>query len=749
MMFIDRNTEPFCINENISIVKALQHLSDSKNNTLFVVDTYFRLKGSFTDGDLRRWIVKQQSFDLKDPIKNIANKNMIYAYDHESKQQIADRLTAKIQFIPIIDAEEHVVGVASFRPVNLAIGRHSINQDAPVLTIAEIGNNHNGSLDLAYQLIDEAANAGVDAVKFQMRDLGSLYSNQGASNDDSEDLGSQYVLDLLSRFQLNDEDMFKAFDYATHKGLTVFCTPFDKVSADKLHKYGVPAYKVASADLTNHDLLSYIAAKGKPMLVSTGMATEQEIYEAVNLLRSESASYILLHCNSTYPAPFKDINLNYLSRLKEIGDCIVGYSGHERGYAVALAAVAQGAKVIEKHFTLDRSMEGNDHKVSLLPAELKEMVEGIRQIEVSLGTTKPRTLSQGELMNRETLAKSLVAEVDITPGQRIEKRMIGIKSPGKGLPPYRINELMGRIATRAMTAGDTFYESDISGRAFAPRNYTFQLPFGIPVRYHDVKTLAHRSNFKMIEFHLSYKDLDTNPFEYIDQAYPIQFAIHSPELFAGDHVLDLCSTDKEYRQHSIKELQRVIDITRSLKPYFPNTPRPCIVVNIGGFTDHAFLDDTTRKARYELFADSLKQLDRDGVELIPQTMPPFPWHFGGQRYHNLFVSAEDIEEQCKLHDLRVCFDVSHSKLACNYHHWDFEEFVTKVAPYSAHLHIADAKDIDGEGLQIDEGEIDFVSLAYLLRLHCAEATWIPEIWQGHKNEGEGFWKAFNRLEGLL
>ena len=217
--------------------------------------------------------------------------------------------------------------------------------------------------------------------------------------------------------------------------------------------YGVEAYKVASADLTNHELLEAIAATGKPLIVSTGMSFEWEIEQAVRLLQSRGAQYVLLNCNSTYPTPFKDVQLRYMDRLAQIGGCLVGYSGHERGFAVPIAAVARGAKVIEKHITLDRAMEGNDHKVSLLPEEFRAMVEGIRAVEEALGTGAVRQVSQGERMNRSTLAKSLIAGRDIEPGEVITDDMIAVKSPGRGLQPNRRHELVGKVAQRALAQG--------------------------------------------------------------------------------------------------------------------------------------------------------------------------------------------------------------------------------------------------------------------------------------------------------
>jgi N-acetylneuraminate synthase len=190
----------------------------------------------------------------------------------------------------------------------------------------------------------------------------------------------------------------------------------------------------------------------------------------------------------------------------------------------------------------------------------------------------------------------------------------------------------------------------------------------------------------------------------------------------------------------------VIDITRALKPYFRMASRPLIIINAGGFTLDAPMPAAARDKYYERIAESLAGLDREGIEIVPQTMPPFPWHFGGQRYHNLFVDPADITSFCRKHGYRVCLDVSHSKLACNYYKWSFKEFIDQVGPHTAHLHIVDAEGVDGEGLQIGEGDIDFLALAESLRRTAPMASFVPEIWQGHKNEGEGFWVALERLE---
>jgi sugar phosphate isomerase/epimerase len=174
-----------------------------------------------------------------------------------------------------------------------------------------------------------------------------------------------------------------------------------------------------------------------------------------------------------------------------------------------------------------------------------------------------------------------------------------------------------------------------------------------------------------------------------------------------------------------------------------------IVANVGGFTMDEPLPRDVVPAYYERFAGSLKELDLDGVELTPQTMAPFPWHFGGQRYQNMFVRIEEISEWCAKLKLRMCFDISHTRLTSNHFGLDFYDFARRIAPFSAHLHLGDAQGLNGEGLQIGEGDIDFPRLGEILRAGCPAASFIPEIWQGHKNGGEGFWIALEKLEGTL
>ena len=630
--------------------------------------------------------------------------------------------------------------------MSMRIAKHEIGTGR-TFVIAEIGNNHNGSFDLAVKLVDQAVAAGADCAKFQMRHLDQVY-RQRSLRKGGEDLSTEYVVDLLRRFELPPEDHRRLAAHCSRQGILYLCTPWDERSVDVLEDIGVPAYKVASADLTNLPLLDRLCATGKPLILSTGMSRREEVQATVNFLNERHAAFVLLHCNSTYPAPLHDIQLRWMDQLRTIHP-LVGYSGHERGTAVTLGAVARGACVVERHFTEDRTMEGPDHAASLEFSDFKRLVTGIREIEQALGDGQERRISQGEMINRENLAKSLVAATRLTRGRRIEAQHVKVRSPGQGLSPLHYQQLLGRTLQRDLDEEDFFFASDLTDERVEPRPYRYERPWGVPVRYHDFEEYRSRIQPDVFEFHLSYSDMDLDPARYLSGTYPQGLVVHAPELFAGSHLMDLASPEESYRRESLRQTQRVIDITRTLQRFFPRAQRPLIVANVGGFTMDAPLAAQQVPEYYERFARSLEELDLEGVELTPQTMAPFPWHFGGQRYQNLFVRIEEIEQWCGRLGLRMCYDVSHSRLTSNHFGLDFYEFSRRIAPFTAHLHLGDAQGLNGEGLQVGSGDIDFVRLGRILREGCPHASFIPEIWQGHKNGGEGFWIALQRLEGVL
>ncbi|HET7761591.1 MAG TPA: N-acetylneuraminate synthase family protein [Phycicoccus sp.] len=753
-MIIERAIAPYVVHAEEPVLRALEKITANKARIVFCVSEHGHLIGSLTDGDVRRWITAREEVDLTRPCAEAANTGVVSAPVTAPPSEVRRLFAGAVDHIPLLDDRGHLAAVAVNRNDAFRVGRHDVGRGHPTFLVAEVGNNHNGSVDLARHLVDLAKEAGADAVKFQLRDLDVLY--RGGTGGAGEDLGPQYTLDLLARFNLPADDLVRVFDHARDVGIDVLCTPWDLPSVDVLVDYGIPALKIASADLTNHTLLRHAAASGTPLVVSTGMSTETEIRESVALLRSTGTPYALLHAQSTYPAPFKDLNLRYLTRLAELGDCPVGYSGHERGYHVPLAAVSLGATIIEKHFTVDRSMEGNDHRVSLLPDEFAEMVARVRELEDALGTTDPRVVSTGEMMNRVNLAKSLVAARDIAPGEVIDREAVEVKSPGRGLQPNALDRLVGRTANRAFLAGDFFFAADLTDVAPKARDYSFRRPWGVPVRYHDWHRLVTDTRPDFLEFHFSYKDLDLDPAPFFrdlpehctdrDGVLGMAFTTHLPDLFAGDFIVDLASLDDDVWERSVHELQRTIDATRALTRWFTLEEDPVVVATMGGFTSDRHLDPRERARRYDRVSAAVARVDRSGVRLTAQTLPPYPWLIGGQHFHNLFLDPDDTADWSRTAGIPLTLDTSHTKLATNFLGRSFAEAVELLAPLTLHLHLVDAMGVDGEGPQVGEGEIDWPVLAEQLDRLAPGVSFIPEIWQGHVNDGEGFWTALERLE---
>ncbi len=754
-MIIERDLTPYVVYSGDPVLRALEKITANKARVIFLVDAHGHLDGVLSDGDFRRWVSSTSSLSTDVAAIEAANTSPRSLPIGSSPAEISHAFGSGIDHVALVDERGHLVAIAINRADELRIGRHVVAADAPTLLISEIGINHQGDVSLAKQLVDLSVESGADIVKFQLRDMESLY-RQGSSGSGGEDLGPQYTLDLLAKYNLEADQLFEVFDHCRDVGIDVMCTAWDPVSVDRLVDYGVPSLKVASADMTNHALLRHMAASGTPMVISTGMSTEGEIRETVELVRSTGVAHAFLHCQSTYPAPFKDVNLAYLTRLAELTQAPVGYSGHERGFHVAVAAVALGARIIEKHFTVDRDLEGNDHKVSLLPGEFKEMVQRVREVEEALGTAAPRAVSTGEMMNRVNLAKSLVAARRIEVGEVLTDADIDIKSPGRGLQPNAYDRLVGRTTTRALDAGDFFYATDLGDAAPRGRAYTFRRPWGLAVRYHDIDAMTKDTTPDFLEFHFSYKDLDlpvADVFAKYDGGLPMGFTTHSPDLFAGDFLLNLASEDDAHWERSIRELQRVVDTTREMQQHFTRhadakgaAEGPVIVASLGGFTTDAFVAPAEREKMYARVAEGLARVDDSGVRLCAQTLPPYPWYMGGQLYCNLFVDPRDTAEFATRYDRRLCFDVSHSKLSANYLGMSFSEATDLLAPHTEHLHLVDATGVDGEGVQVGDGEIDWAVLAQQLDAMAPGVSFIPEIWQGHVNDGEGFWIALERLE---
>lgn len=748
-MYHTNQFDDYVISSSSSSRQFLERLDRQKLRTLIVINRAGKLVGIASMGDWNRFVLSKDNLSLGVTVEEFMNSNPVFVR-HRQLGDMNVSINLKFNLVPVIDDNHLMVG-ALVRPRTqdvFAIDGQPIGLDHPPYVIAEIGNNHNGSLEIAKELVRKASEAGVNAVKFQLRDLEVLY---GASAKGGANLGDEYIRELVQNNQLSRDNLRVVLRYAEDLGLTAFCTPWDLSSLNFLVESGVPVIKIASADLTNPQLLRAAALTGIPLICSTGMSYDWEIEGAVKLLESCHAKFALLHCNSTYPAPYEDINLRFIERLRDLSrGRPVGYSGHERGWAVVCAAIASGASVIEKHFTLDRNQEGVDHKVSLLPDELATMVRSINDVWKSLGSGGSRHLSQGELLNRSNLAKSIFACKSLRKGQTLTQDDIEIRSPGNGLQPNRLSELLKIPVSRDMAKGDIFYDIDLRPAAM-PFGVVAASPpplkslWGIPVRHRDAIDLNLMFNPRVLEFHLSYKDLYLSDDEFLTEFVDKQLVIHCPELFKGDHLLNLCSTDEAYRSDSIDWVKQTFRKGLSIKKFLPDHQGDVgVVINVGGYSADGFLSQECVEERTEILIDSLNQLNEPGIQVWPQTMPPYPWHFGGQCFHNLFVHPKWIVEFLKKYPMKICLDISHTALACNLFSLNFLDVMRELLPHTAHLHLSDAEGVRGEGLQIGSGDIEYERLANLLNTQYS-GSWIPEIWQGHENNGNGFSIALHNL----
>ena len=327
-----------------------------------------------------------------------------------------------------------------------------------VFIIAEAGVNHNGLIELAYQLIDVAAESGANAVKFQTFKAENLVSKnaQKAEYQKQTTSDSESQFDMIKKLEMDVATHKKLIDYCHEKDIMFLSTPFDHDSIDMLNDLGLGIFKVPSGEITNLPYLRHIGSLRKQVVLSTGMSNLGEVEDALNILINAGTSkdnITVLHANTMYPTPMEDVNLNAMLTIQKEFGVSIGYSDHTLGIEVDIAAVAMGASCIEKHFTLDKTMDGPDHKASLEPEELKAMVGAIRNIEKALGSSEKKP-SPSESVNIDVVRKSIIAKININKGDILDENNLCVKRPGSGVSPMKWDEVIGTISSKDYNADE-------------------------------------------------------------------------------------------------------------------------------------------------------------------------------------------------------------------------------------------------------------------------------------------------------
>ena len=615
------------------------------------------------------------------------------------------------------------------------------NEESSTYIISEIGINHNGNFNEAIKLIDASIDANVDAVKFQKRDIEAIYSKSVLDDSNTQEWTFEYLIPLLKDVELSDDEYVKIREYCNEKKIDLIITPFDSNSAKFVGELGVSGFKISSADMTNIELVQDCAKYNVPLLISTGMWKDEDINDCASFYKSQNVNYAFLLAQSTYPAPYENLNLKYFDRLKELSqNGVVGYSGHERGTFIPVACVAMGYKIIEKHITFDKTQEGPDHKASMIPDEFSEMVENIRHLESAL--TDEKKVNQAEILNKEAFAKSAVAIRDLPVGHVLIKSDVTYKSPGKGIFPHHIYKYFGKIIKNEIKQdhyiNDTDFKDIVKIKDW--KKFTFSQEWGAKCRFHDYDAYKVL-NSKVVEFHCSQTDLDMDfkPSE-ISEAGLI---IHAPEIF-DRKLVDICSNDEKYVNESLEILQRTLDKTKELHKYFPNH-KPKVVMHLGGmFLNDREVKDTTKLIDVAIKNFSKLNYDKNEIDVIPENLPPRPWYLGGEWFQHGFMSSSDMLQFCNHFGLGMTYDVCHAQLYCNLFDIDINEYTKEIMPIVSHVHISDAYGTNGEGVQIGEGCMDFDSLFDIMGEY--NFSWVPEIWSGHLHEGAGTYECMKILE---
>ena len=729
---------------NHSLVKEKNTIQDIKLlfekyplKAIFLTDENNKLKAVLSKGDYLKSTKKLNwnfsPFYLRLD-KNVTDSNLNSA----SRYNSIPILNEKNQIVKIIESTD-LGGIE-------AKGTLYTSFDNP-LVIAEIGNNHNGSVVSAKQLIDEAKIAGVDAVKFQARSLNDLYINLSESYLNSTDFSTAYTVNQLKKFNLSQDDLSDLFTYVREKGLVVICTPFDIESARFLKTQPIDFIKIASADMSNYKLLSEFIDTTLPLIISTGMHQLESINKLSSWLRKNYIEATLLHVNSTYPTPYSDVNLRFMSSLEKLSTSgLYGYSGHERGVHIPVAAVALGATIVEKHFTLDKELEGNDHKVSLLPNEMKALVYNIDTLCKALtGVIKKKSISQGERLNKIALSKGVYAKKPILKGTQLKYSDLIFASPCVGFTTEEVNFFIGKTLTKDLDANEPLSKSYFEV-AKSIKQFENISNYGIPVRFRDLKAIQNEFQPSFLEYHMFSTDLKIDPAEYSKVLKGKTLSVHAPEQFEDGFILDLVSEDKEVYKKSYSLFEKIMDWAESVKR-LTGQEKINLITNVGGATnDPKELKNFKKDFAFDKLSEINRVCSNRGIHFLPQTMPPFPWHFGGQGFHRLFVNPQDMIDIQNWSDIKFCMDISHTFMSCSHLNISFYDTIDQVSNHFNYLHIADAIYPGEEGINIGEGDMDFSRLKNYL--NNKNYFWIPEIWNGHLDNFTGFKTALKKLSQI-
>ena len=599
--------------------------------------------------------------------------------------------------------------------------------------IAEIGINHDGSYEKAVELIEASVKSGVNAIKFQYRNLDNAYSST-----DSREIGDEILLAEINKNYIPPHDLLNLTEMAHDLGLEVGISFFD---VKDLNDFGdnidaFDFFKLPSAELTNTALIDAQLALNKHLYISTGCHSEAEIEQAFS--RLPKSGWTPMHCISNYPVSLQNPRLGYIKHMAERWDRPIGYSSHDEFWEVCLLALQQGATVIERHITLDKLSKGLDHTSSSTPDEFSKLASFTREIDLIFAGDGPRVSNQGELLNRQNLGRSYFASKDLAVGHVLTENDISYRTPKVGLNRVDIDDYLGCPLAQPVNKNQSIMRSMFSTRENLPDSvidFARKVGLALPVRLHDLDGMQKQFPIGAFEFHLSFKEVnsDINTQQIAKQN---RYSIHLPDYISSTQLMDPFSNDTIQREESLKIFDRTIALAERLQQL---TSREVPVVGSFSVVHHS------REEFFQQHAELLNQARARGVNVMPQWLPPIAWYFGGSVSLHAMNNLQDAELLLQ-HQLPFCLDFCHLIMGRNFYGFDAEKLTHQLAPLVGHVHIADAVGIDGEGMPFGEGNPE--NLELFRQALSFNGLKVIEVWQGHLDQGAGFRNALIKLEEL-
>jgi len=598
--------------------------------------------------------------------------------------------------------------------------------------IAEIGINHNGSFEVAQQLIKSAFDSGADAIKFQYRNLSRAYGL--AANE----IGDEILKIEITKNSLKVEEIIDLYRYAKSFNLDVGISFFDAFDIKDFNSFidQFDFFKIPSVELTNLNLIESFYKFNKPILISTGAHSESEIAHVFKQITYEN--WIPLHCVSNYPVSEINSKLGYINYLQKTWKRPIGYSSHDENWEICILAFSLGAKVIERHITLDKNQFGLDHSTSSTPQEFKKLANIMANFDEILSGNCKREINQGELINLQNLGKSFYAKRPINSGEPFNLIDFEYKHPRVGLSKADVQTLLGRKLVQFCKQNAALTEAHFLSPTEIPLDLIElcnEMKISLPIRLHDYQEIQDKFRIENFELHLSSGDvMNLEKFKKISNRH--SFTIHLPDYQDSTRLLNPFTDEYKNKKESINIIKKVKEFASKLSEVQNDK-----VTVVASFSPRGgFLNDF-----YENCQGLQLEFAESGLDIAFQWLPPFAWYFGGSVKLNAFNKLIDVDYILQ-HNLNICLDTSHLLMSAKYFEYEPSLVLKSLQNQILHFHLADATGIDGEGVHLGQGDVenqDFLNevLGYPQRK-------VLEVWQGHLNLYQGFFDAIISVKDL-